>query len=151
MVERVPSNLRNMGDAPPVRVRRGGGEGYPDFSRGREADQDTRRAEPDRTEVQKLARELAAEFGRERIVENFRVKPTEPVLIARAVVVDAAPGNAHADDAERKRGPRVLEAVESAPGRISRQSFTISGDYRPALGNPVSGGARRGNILNFRA
>ena len=147
MVERVPSNLRNMGGAPPVRVRRGGGEGYPEFPHDRETGRGTHRAGPDRAEVQKLARELAAEFGREHIVENFRVKPTGPVLIA----VDAAPGNAPADEPERKRGPRVLEAVESAPGRTLRQSFSISGDYRPALGNPASGGAPRGDILNFRA
>ncbi len=149
MVERVSSNLRNTGDAPPVRVRRGGGEGGPDFSRSREAGKETHRFEPNRAEVQKLARELAAEFGREHIVENFRVKPTGPVLIARAVGV--APGNAPADEPEQNRGPLVLEAVESAPGQILRQPFSISGDYHPVPGNPASGGAPRGDILNFRA
>ena len=147
MVERVPSNLRNTGDAPPVRVRRGGGEGDPDYFSGRGAGQETRRVEPDNAEVQKLARELAAEFGREHIVENFRVKPTEPVLIA----VDAAPGSAPADEPEQNRGPFVLEAVESAPGHILRQPFSFSSDYRPVPGNPASGGTRRGDILNFRA
>ncbi len=146
MVERVPSISRNMGGAPPVRERRGGGEGYPDFSRGREAGQGTQPGGPDLAQVQKLARELAAEFGREHIVENFRVKPTGPVSIARAVAVDAAPGSAPADGPERKISPRVLEAVETAPGRIHPQSFSISGDYRPA-----SGGAPRGDILNFHA
>ncbi len=149
MVERVSSNFRNTGDALPVRVRRGGGEGDPDYSRGREAGKENRRTEPDRAEVKKLARELAAEFGREHIVENSRVKLTEPVLIARAV--DAPPGNAPANGPERNRGPLVLEAVESAPGPILRQPFPVSDNYHSAPESPASGGAPRGDILNFRA
>ena len=151
MVERVPSNLQNAGNAPPVRVRRGGGEGYPEFPHDRGADQGPLRGEPGAAEVRKLARELEAEFGREHIVENFRVRPTEPILIAHSVAVEAVPGIAPADDAERNRGPLVLEAVASAPGQNLRQSFSVSGDYHPAPGYPASGGAPRGNVLNFHA
>ena len=150
MVGRVPSILRNTADAPLVRVRRGR-EGHPEFPHDRGVGQGPLRGEPDAAEVRKLARELAAEFGREHIIENFRVKSTEPVLITHAVAVEAVPGNVSVDNAERSRGPRVLKAVESTPGQIPRQSFFASDDYHPAPGNPASGNAPRGNVLNFHA
>ena len=130
MVDRVLSHLRNAGNAQPVRGRRMGREGLPEFPRDRKTDRDTRHSEPDPAEVRALARELAAGFGREHFVANSLVKHTEPALVARAVAVDAVAGKPPAES----MGQRVLEAVESPPGE-----------------RPGSNDAPRGNILNFHA
>lgn len=135
MAGRIPFQLSIPGGARPIGATRGGRKDLPEFPHGEKAGPEPRREEPDSAEVRKLARKLASEFGREYLLASSRVRPAGSDSIADVVAVQSI----HGITGVEGRGPRLLEAVETAPNRISR------------LGISRSSGKPRGAILNFLA
>lgn len=106
--------------------------------------------EPDSQEVRKLARELAAEFEREHVVDAFPAQSVmEVVFEARTDSASEVLGLIRSEPLNAS-APRVFEAVESKPQRdIQLSTSDLHAAYTSVFSS--SAVARRGTLLNFQA